>query len=193
MYGSSQDAASLLEVIASMDVPFDSPDVLDSVLPAAGNNSPGWCAMASMNAHRPMVVRAPLDGGTLKIFHECSDLTKTHSVMYGSSEDTASSQDAASPLEVIASMDVPFRSLDLPAPPAAVTDSPGWCASMNAHHPMDTMHAGHDEENCIDCWLYRTNQIPRVTDRGGVAHDQQQWSQSVPSWGGAQTGIRACL
>jgi hypothetical protein len=28
MYGSSQDAASLLEVIASMDVPFDSPNLL---------------------------------------------------------------------------------------------------------------------------------------------------------------------
>ena len=188
MYGSSQYAASLLKVVASMDVPFDSLDL--PALPAAEYNSPGLCAMASVNAYRPMVARAPPDGDTLNISHECSDQTQTHSVMYGSSQDTASSRHAASLLQVIASMDVPFHSPDLPAPPAVVTDSPGWCAfmapgwcaSVSAHHPMDTMHAGHDEENCIDCWLYRTAHIPWVTVRGAVDHDLQQRSQFMPSW-----------
>ena len=192
MYGSSQDAALLLEVIASMDVPFDSPDLLP--LPAAGNNSAGWCGMASMNARRPMVACALPDRGSLNIFHERSGQTEMHPVMYGSSQDAASPQDAASLLEVIASMDVPFDSPDLPAPPATVTDSSvrqcafmsdGWCASMNVHRPMDTMHAGHDEENCID-WLHRTAHIPWVTVRGAVDHDLQQRSQSMPSWEGAR-------
>jgi hypothetical protein len=188
MCGSSEYAASLLEVIASMDVPFDSPDLL--ALPAAGNNSPGQCAMASVNAHYPMVARAPPAGGNLNIVHECSGQTQTHAVMYGSFKNTAFCQDAESLLQVISSMDVPFRSPDLPVPPTAVTDSPGWCASMapgccasmSAHQ---TMHAGHDEENCIDCWHCRTAHIPWVTARGAVAHDQQQRSQSVPvlTWG----------
>ena len=62
----------------------------------------------------------------------------------------------------------------------------GWGASMNAHHPMDTMHAGHDGQNCIDCWLHKTAHIPGVTVCGVVAHDLQQRTQSMPSWEGGR-------
>ena len=184
MYGPSQDEAMLLEVIASMDVPFDSPELL--ALPAAGNNSPGWCA--SMNAHNPMVVRAPPDGGTLDIFHERPGPTHTHSVMQGSSQHTASSQDAASLFEVIASMDVPFHSPGLPALTAAVANSTGRRASMPVHQPMDTMHAGHEEQNCIDSWLDRTTHVPWVSVHGAIAHNLQQRPHTAPSWGGGESG-----
>ncbi|KAJ1468030.1 hypothetical protein T484DRAFT_1985176 [Baffinella frigidus] len=81
---------------------------------------------------------------------------------------------SASLFEVIASMDEPFDSPDLVALPAAAalrgSSQPSFarmpatshfttqahCAT-DAHHPG---HAGHDEANCIDCWLYRSTQVP---------------------------------
>ncbi|KAJ1488206.1 hypothetical protein T484DRAFT_2125107 [Baffinella frigidus] len=111
----------------------------------------------------------------------------------------AHSQGAVSLLEAIASMDEPFDPPDLLALPAAAplrghahvgdpsfaflpANSPGTKIPTDAHHPE---HVGHDEENCIDCWLYRAAHVP--WERGSqcsTVRGAQQRLQSAPLWEG---------
>eukprot|EP00290_Baffinella_frigidus_P004389 CAMPEP_0180178530 /NCGR_PEP_ID=MMETSP0986-20121125/38475_1 /TAXON_ID=697907 /ORGANISM="non described non described, Strain CCMP2293" /LENGTH=347 /DNA_ID=CAMNT_0022131425 /DNA_START=214 /DNA_END=1255 /DNA_ORIENTATION=- len=93
----------------------------------------------------------------------------------------AHSQGAVSLLEAIASMDEPFDPPDLVALPAAASLRGQACLPVMGRHATDAHHpgnAGHDEENCIDCWLYRTAHVPWQAAAAPVKQQRRQ-SQSV--------------
>ncbi|KAJ1492205.1 hypothetical protein T484DRAFT_1742578 [Baffinella frigidus] len=115
------------------------------------------------------------------------------------------SQEEESILDVIASMNIPFNSPELPAPAAAPLQENTWtrapCEEQQSFPCLlaNCWLAGPDDDKCIDCWLFthtpankskslkRSESLPTPsTFSGTMPPVQYERAESVPTVGGGK-------